>query len=345
MTVLPVVILGGLAALSLLVFGGKKEEKTPGATPPAGAPPSPPPTTDDSATWRKWVEGLAVEAAQTGSVVAAETAANTIESTSVGWTGDLKALAMQAVASLRAMAASWRADETRPPSPPPLSIPVNPPPPPPPVGIPSPPPIQSPPAEDFGAWIMQQVTDAGSSGVATTADHAANVIEGRIPSMPVEYHARARQAVTALRQMASSLRVAQQQQPAPVVPPPVYVPPSPPPPPPDPVLSSRAALAERMTMHLKQNGGAPANRYKEDQGLVRQYQSQEGLTADGKYGVGTGLSVVKYGIVPARPYYFSSNTTKTRNDKAEWTRIMNEMAASDPARASEWRAAANVASL
>lgn len=178
-----------------------------------------------------------------------------------------------------------------------------------------------------------------TSGVAETANRLATEIESRIPTMPTQYHAMARQAVDSLRNIAKSW-----QSPSGGAEEPVFAP-QPPEPPPDPVMSARAQLAQQMTANLKQNGGAPANRYKEDRELVKRYQAQEGLTIDGLYGVGTGLTVVKYGIVPARPYYFSKDSAKTLRDKAEWKRVMQEMAGADPARSDQWLAAANVDSL
>lgn len=329
-----ILILGlGALGIGLLALGGKKER----------APAAPTPgTTGEPIDWQRWVTDQVMQAAQSGNASAVDAAADLIESNISQMPSELQSYARQAVTALRAQAASLRVDTGAGvppfvPEVPQYTSPVS-------TAEPQPQPPSPEPATgqvDWQKWIESRVVQAATSGVPATAERLANEIEAQIPSMPSTYQGTARQAVDAIRDMAASW-----QAPAPSG----EVPPPPPPPTysapePDPVISARARLADEMTTMLKQNGGAPNNRYKEDRALVEQYQYQEGLTADGMYGVGTGLSVVKYGIVPARPYYFSSNTSKTAADKEEWKRVMLQMASSDPARAAEWRYAANVASL
>ncbi len=109
--------------------------------------------------------------------------------------------------------------------------------------------------------------------------------------------------------------------------------------------TAEKTLAIAVTNMLNQNGGAPDNRYKEDRNMVKAYQAQEGLTPDGLYGVGTGLSVVGYNIIPAKPYYFSKTYSKMLASKARWKDEMLRMARIDPARALQWQAASDVRSL
>ena len=101
----------------------------------------------------------------------------------------------------------------------------------------------------------------------------------------------------------------------------------------------RLAVAQTMAMNLRNT-----SRYHEDQSLVREFQQQEAPAAgavDGLYGQKTGLALIKYGIVPPRPRYWSSKTMKT--DKANWTARMVRESQSDPARAADWLASSKVA--
>lgn len=97
----------------------------------------------------------------------------------------------------------------------------------------------------------------------------------------------------------------------------------------------RLTLAQAVAMNLRNT-----SRYKENTALVAQFQTQEGLVADGKYGPKTGLALAKLGVVPPRPRYWSSKTVKT--DKPQWTQAMLAYAATDPARAADWTAASKV---
>jgi len=115
-------------------------------------------------------------------------------------------------------------------------------------------------------------------------------------------------------------------------PPPAPKPPAIPPPPP---LNPRKQLAVMAAEHLSQ-----ATKGSEDKGLVKTYQAQEGLKPSGFYGPGTGLSFIKYDIVPPKPFYFPSRNTA--NSKANYRKNLLFQATKDPARASEWQAAAIV---
>lgn len=83
------------------------------------------------------------------------------------------------------------------------------------------------------------------------------------------------------------------------------------------------------------------SRYKENPELVKQFQADQGLVADGKYGPKTGYALAELGVVPPRPRYWASKTVKV--DKPTWTRRMLAYAATDPARAADWTAASKVA--
>lgn len=103
-----------------------------------------------------------------------------------------------------------------------------------------------------------------------------------------------------------------------------------------PEQQERLARAQSTAMHLRNS-----SRYKEDKNLVKAFQQQEGLVADGLYGPKSGLALSYYGIVPPRPFYWSSKTMKA--DKADYTSKMLEHAKLDPARAADWTAASKVA--
>lgn len=103
-----------------------------------------------------------------------------------------------------------------------------------------------------------------------------------------------------------------------------------------PEQTQRLARAQAMAMNLRNT-----SRYKENTELVKQFQAGEGLVADGKYGPKSGLALAQLGIVPPRPRYWSSKTVKV--DKTQWANAMLAFAATDPARAADWRAASNVA--
>ncbi len=83
--------------------------------------------------------------------------------------------------------------------------------------------------------------------------------------------------------------------------------------------------------------------YTEDNAKVKAFQTTEGLTTDGLYGPGTARVLgERYGIVPAKPYYWSKTVSKVPAQKAEYKAAMLALAAKDPSRAEEWVDAANV---
>jgi hypothetical protein len=71
----------------------------------------------------------------------------------------------------------------------------------------------------------------------------------------------------------------------------------------NPVQSEQYLAALQLTSHLR-----TVRRYSEDQNLVRAYQSANGLTADGKYGASTALSIASHGVVPVVPFYWTKAT-------------------------------------
>jgi hypothetical protein len=85
--------------------------------------------------------------------------------------------------------------------------------------------------------------------------------------------------------------------------------PSMPIPQPQPLERSKAQiLADSVSTSLNnlidQYGSVPKARYKEDQGLVQRFQSEEHLTADGKYGATTALHVARYASDIPPPFYW-----------------------------------------
>lgn len=78
----------------------------------------------------------------------------------------------------------------------------------------------------------------------------------------------------------------------------------------------------------------------EDRSLVQLFQAQRGMKASGYYGPETAWGLAAFGIVPPKPrYWVKSGTTKA---KRNYKKALLELAAKDPQRAEEWRAAANV---
>jgi len=111
--------------------------------------------------------------------------------------------------------------------------------------------------------------------------------------------------------------------------------PKPPPIPKAPTLDPRKALAVAVAEMLEK-----ATKGSEDKSMVKTYQAQEGLKPSGFYGPGTGLSFIKYEIVPPKPFYFP--TRNTAASKSNYRKNLLFQATKDPARASEWQAAAMV---
>jgi hypothetical protein len=110
-----------------------------------------------------------------------------------------------------------------------------------------------------------------------------------------------------------------------------------------PVGPSPALALAIATNDMMMRAGIPSKgRGKEDQELVRRFQTQERLGAtDGKYGVDTGLALAdRYGLIPQRPYYYSK--TNANAQKARWKASMARHAQEDPTRVALWVAAGKV---
>jgi hypothetical protein len=78
---------------------------------------------------------------------------------------------------------------------------------------------------------------------------------------------------------------------------------------------------------------------RENKDLLKQFQKQEGLVADGAYGPKSAIAFIKYGIVPATPRVWPKADASTA--KAAYAAVLRSQAASDPTRAEEWTQAAN----
>lgn len=101
------------------------------------------------------------------------------------------------------------------------------------------------------------------------------------------------------------------------------------------------AAALKANQALK--GKGPWKESTADKNLVKAFQSQEGLTADGLWGADSAIHMgTNYGIVPVKPFYWPKDTSKVAGKKAEYRAAMMAAAAKDPMRASEWTAAASV---
>lgn len=98
---------------------------------------------------------------------------------------------------------------------------------------------------------------------------------------------------------------------------------------------ARRATALAMVTNLKNT-----SKYQESKGLVRAFQEQEGLKADGLYGPKTALQVATYGIVPPRPRYWAKKTAKV--DKDTYAAKMVQYSVKDPVQAADWLNASRV---
>jgi hypothetical protein len=89
---------------------------------------------------------------------------------------------------------------------------------------------------------------------------------------------------------------------------PLVVPATPVPQPQPPERSKVQILADALSTSLnnliEQHGSVPKARFKEDQGLVQRFQTQERLTADGKYGPTTAQHVARYASDVPPPFYW-----------------------------------------
>jgi peptidoglycan hydrolase-like protein with peptidoglycan-binding domain len=100
--------------------------------------------------------------------------------------------------------------------------------------------------------------------------------------------------------------------------------------------SAAQTLASKLALNLQTT--APG---RENKALVTEFQSAEGLAADGKYGVKTALALVKYGIVPPVPRVWPKGQEGVA--RAGFAAALRAQAATDPARSEEWLQAANAA--
>jgi hypothetical protein len=64
------------------------------------------------------------------------------------------------------------------------------------------------------------------------------------------------------------------------------------------------ALSTSLNNLIEQYGSVPKARFKEDQGLVQRFQTEEHLTADGKYGPTTAAHVARYASDVPPPFYW-----------------------------------------
>src|SRR5262249_47343398 len=100
-------------------------------------------------------------------------------------------------------------------------------------------------------------------------------------------------------------------------------------------VDPRRALAARtasMLFHSKDQIGT------EDRELVRKFQETENVKATGMYGPSTALALIKYGLVPPKPFYWSKQGAKRA--KHNYRTILLAKAAADPQRSDEWAVAA-----
>lgn len=83
--------------------------------------------------------------------------------------------------------------------------------------------------------------------------------------------------------------------------------------------------------------------YKGNPELLKALAAQEGNTnPNGVYGMGSGLSLIKYDLVPPKPRVWGKDAKATAEMKKRWRGEMLTMARKDPARAAEWQGAALV---
>jgi len=72
---------------------------------------------------------------------------------------------------------------------------------------------------------------------------------------------------------------------------------------------------------------------------IKEFQNNEGLTADGLYGPDTAEALIDYGFVPGAPWIWPKPQSES---KAEWRALTAAWAVKDPQRAEEWLAAGDV---
>jgi hypothetical protein len=85
-------------------------------------------------------------------------------------------------------------------------------------------------------------------------------------------------------------------------------------------------LAEKAAGHL-----ASATRRKEDTSLVKQYQADNALTADGLYGPGTAKSLwVIYEILPPNPLYWSKTQSTANKQVGDYRKFLDDIVRAHP---------------
>lgn len=98
--------------------------------------------------------------------------------------------------------------------------------------------------------------------------------------------------------------------------------------------SAKQVLAAKVSLNLHNTAAG-----RENKTLVKEFQTQEGLVADGIYGPKSAIAFIKYGIVPETPRSWPKADAATA--KAAYAAVLRTQAASDPTRAEEWLRAAN----
>lgn len=89
--------------------------------------------------------------------------------------------------------------------------------------------------------------------------------------------------------------------------------------------------AEELKAHLLSTG-----RYKENQEYVKNYQKNAKLEPDGKYGPNTARSFWSlYKVVPANPFYWSTNVNQRAKDVTAYKAFLNTIKADAPKHAAE----------
>jgi peptidoglycan hydrolase-like protein with peptidoglycan-binding domain len=98
-------------------------------------------------------------------------------------------------------------------------------------------------------------------------------------------------------------------------------------------VSADQSLAAQLALHL--HTSIPGS---EDRDLVEQFQRALGLNPTGAYGPGTARALMRYGLLPPKPFYWPSQ--QSQREKANYRQALLREAARDPVRAREWTAAA-----
>jgi peptidoglycan hydrolase-like protein with peptidoglycan-binding domain len=99
-------------------------------------------------------------------------------------------------------------------------------------------------------------------------------------------------------------------------------------------VSPDRSLAAQLALHLSQT--VPGS---EDRALVEAFQRMQRLNPTGAYGPGTARALMRYGLVPAKPFYWPSQASQ--REKSNYRDALRREAAKDPTRAPEWLAAAS----